>query len=122
MGKSFAAALRTELDIRGKKGVLSPVDVCQIRVLLGIGDELIHIQLDRLHSTLHGGDDVTLAGRSDTDAPFGSKTLVCDTRRASSVKVLEVAAKDENLIRSKRCDMIRRFGLMRINRSTRACI
>lgn len=91
-------------------------DTCDEESLFGVlprvKDKLIDIGSDRFHAALHRRNGVTPAGRADTDAPFGAELLVRDTRRSSSVKSLEVAAKNENLVGGQRGNKFRSSELL----------
>lgn len=65
---------------------------------LGIADKLIHIGLDGLHATLHGGDGIALPLRTVTVADDSTEVESCHACGTASVHPGEVAAEDENLV------------------------
>ena len=70
----------------------------KLRMLLRKCDERSNVRLDGLHTTLHSGDSVALATKTNATTHYGSELFPSSKRRTASVHSFQVAAKNEHLI------------------------
>ena len=70
----------------------------KLRMLLRKCDERSNVRLDGLHTTLHSGDSVALATKTNAATHYGSELFPSSKRRTASVHSFQVAAKNEHLI------------------------
>ena len=70
----------------------------QFRMLLGEGNELVHIRTDGINPTLHRRDAVALPLQSYALSHDGAKLAVGDISRPTAVHSLQVAAEYEYLV------------------------
>ena len=61
-------------------------------------NELIHVWLDGLDTSLHSRYGIRLARQSNANAPFRAKLLVCCSRCTAYMLASKIASKDEYLI------------------------
>ena len=79
---------------------------CQIGMLLGKLDELVHIRTDGVYAALHRGDGITLTLQANALSHDGTKLAVGDVCRTASVHTSQIAAEHKDLIRLQRCDKL----------------
>ena len=71
-------------------------------------DEIIHILLDIVYATLHGGDGIALACHADSYAPLGTELLVGYASRAASMPTIYIATKDKHLVGTQTGVLVRK--------------
>ena len=76
-------------------------------VLLGEGNELVHVGSDGVHAALHGGYGIALSLKANALSHDGAKPLIGQTRCAATMGSSQIAAKDKDFIRFKVSDEFR---------------
>lgn len=71
----------------------------EVRKSLCKADELIHIWLNGLDTSLHRGNSITLSLQTNALTPYCTKSFVCQPCRTTAMSSSKVTAKHEYLIR-----------------------
>lgn len=69
-----------------------------LQMVRGVVDEIIHILLDIVHSTLHSGDSIALTRHADTFAPFGTKPVKGNSSGTTCMRLTDIAAQYKDLV------------------------
>ncbi|CDA65089.1 unknown [Segatella copri CAG:164] len=67
-------------------------------MMLGIGDEIIHVWTDGFYAALHRWDGVTLALQTNTLAHDGTEMQAGNAGSSTTMHASQIAAKHKNLV------------------------
>ena len=86
----------------------------QLGMLLGEGDELLHVRKDGVRAALHGRDGIALSLQTNALTHDGTELLNSDTRCPTTVHTVQIAAKDEDFISFEAFDELRRDAVLEL--------